>query len=397
VYAGGLFLLVVIVCRKANDRFLRIGIGVLGLVWVLLTCAMFLRSEPAEAHAQAEELVNVPEIKEEPSLPAETSTLSFQEFCSVTAEQAEKNGQMVIRGADDWLFLRSELRHLGIDKFWGEHAAEVSRASNPDYADPLAGILDFNAQLKEAGVELWIVPVPPKATIYPDKLAGAGFGVDTRLDPGHQEFYTLLEEEGVNVVDMTSQFLAERQKGNERIYCKQDSHWAGAGMDLLVDELVRKMSELPWYRSLEKETFRKTNIEQEISGDLWQMLRDNRIPREHIQLRSVQSTATGQPVETDPASPILVLGDSHTLVFHKGGDMHAVGAGLVDQLALKSGVVCDLIGVKGSGAGPSRRTLYGKSRKDPEYLNGKKLIIWCFTAREFTESTGIAWRKMPVK
>ena len=31
------------------------------------------------------------------------------------------------------------------------------------------------------------------------------------------------------------------------------------------------------------------------------------------------------------------------------------------------------------------------------YLAGKKLVIWCFSAREFTEASGIAWRTMPVK
>ena len=38
-------------------------------------------------------------------------------------------------------------------------------------------------------------------------------------------------------------------------------------------------------------------------------------------------------MEPDRTSPVLVLGDSHVLVFHDGGDMHAAGAGLPDQLA----------------------------------------------------------------
>lgn len=395
VYAGGLFLLVVLVCRKAKDGLLRTGIGVIGLSWILLSGSVLLIGERVKD--QVPEEVVVPEIKEEPVPSVEISDLSFQEFCAATAAQAEKNGQLVIRGVDDWLFLRSELRHLGIEKFWGEYAAEVSQASNPDYADPLAGILNFDAQLKEAGVDLWIVPVPPKAAIYPDKLAGARFAAGSRLNTGYQEFYDLLKKEGVEVVDITQKFLEERSDGNDALYCKQDSHWAGPGMDLLTDELVKRLRTQIWYEQLEKKTFRAAYYEQDINGDLRKMLGDNQFPKERIQLNKVKSEATGQPVQTDSASPILVLGDSHTLVFHGGGDMHAVGAGLVDLLALKSGVVCDLIGVKGSGAGPSRRTLYGESRKNPEYLSGKKLIIWCFTAREFTESTGMAWRKIPVK
>jgi alginate O-acetyltransferase complex protein AlgJ len=31
---------------------------------------------------------------------------------------------------------------------------------------------------------------------------------------------------------------------------------------------------------------------------------------------------------------------------------------------------------------------------DEAYMAGKKVVVWCFTAREFTESQG--WRKVPV-
>jgi alginate O-acetyltransferase complex protein AlgJ len=91
---------------------------------------------------------------------------------------------------------------------------------------------------------------------------------------------------------------------------------------------------------------------------------------------------------------VLLLGDSHNLIFHEGGDMLATGAGLPDQLALELGFPVDLIGVRGSGATPARVNLLRRARANPDYLRKKKLIIWCFSAREFTESSG--WQKVPV-
>ena len=88
------------------------------------------------------------------------------------------------------------------------------------------------------------------------------------------------------------------------------------------------------------------------------------------------------------------MGDSHTLVFHAGGDMLAAGAGLADQLAHDLGIAIDVIGVRGSGATPARVNLMRRAKSDPSYLAGKKALIWCFTVREFTESTG--WSKVPV-
>jgi alginate O-acetyltransferase complex protein AlgJ len=74
--------------------------------------------------------------------------------------------------------------------------------------------------------------------------------------------------------------------------------------------------------------------------------------------------------------------------------MYATGAGFADQLALKLGFPCDIIAVRGSGATPARVNLLRRCRSDPKYLANKKLVIWCFTAREFSESTG--WTKVPV-
>ena len=71
------------------------------------------------------------------------------------------------------------------------------------------------------------------------------------------------------------------------------------------------------------------------------------------------------------------------------------GAGLVDQLALHLGFAPDLIGTSGSGATPVRINLYRRSVKDAGYLAEKKVIVWCFAAREFTESDQ-GWEKEPV-
>ena len=71
--------------------------------------------------------------------------------------------------------------------------------------------------------------------------------------------------------------------------------------------------------------------------------------------------------------------------------LFARGAGLPDHLVRRLGFPVDLIGVRGSGSTTTRIELL--RRKDN--LQGKQLVIWCFSFREFTESeTG--WRKVPV-
>jgi hypothetical protein len=319
---------------------------------------------------------------------------AFQAQCAALAQEAEAKGAMTVSGRDSWLFLASELRHLGVGPFWGESAAKVSRAMKPDQADPLPAIVDFRDQLTAMGIELLVVPVPPKAVIYPDGLLDkvpAGHAV--RLDATLQTFYDQLRSKGIRVLDLTPVFLKNRSRPEGALYCRQDSHWSGEGCVLAAAEIGGKISAA--FNDYPRQAFTGQWETVEISGDLWQALGDPKLPREPVRIRRVSRAGQCEAVAPSQKSPVILLGDSHGLVFHGGGDMLAEGAGLPDQLALELGFPVDLAAVRGSGATPSRINLLRRAQKDPNYWAGKKWVIWCFSAREFTESDG--WRKVPVK
>jgi alginate O-acetyltransferase complex protein AlgJ len=104
-------------------------------------------------------------------------------------------------------------------------ATKVSQASKPETADPLPAILDFKAQLDKAGIELLLVPVPPKAVIYPDKISAFVPSEKTpRLDVFHHEFYALLNKNGIKVLDLLPDFLTQRDDVEGLVYCKTAKH-----------------------------------------------------------------------------------------------------------------------------------------------------------------------------
>ena len=51
--------------------------------------------------------------------------------------------------------------------------------------------------------------------------------------------------------------------------------------------------------------------------------------------------------------------------------------------------------MKYSASAAVHTNLYRKAAKDADWIKGKKFVIWCFSAREFTESTS-GWPKVPV-
>ncbi|GIX06880.1 MAG: hypothetical protein KatS3mg115_1283 [Candidatus Poribacteria bacterium] len=305
------------------------------------------------------------------------------------SERGEGSAGTVVRGREGWLFFTTELRSISVGRFWGEAARRVSRAPNPDYADPLPAILDFHRQLQRAGIRLLFVPVPAKVVIYPDRLLDDPPA--ERLDAAHAEFYGLLRQNGVEVLDLVPVYRAARE-GGDPLYCKQDTHWSGRGIELAAEEIVRWIGSPEWLEGVPKQPLESEYRSIRIAGDLWRDLGDPSLPQEELVLRFVGRRTGGglSPVPPWRESPVLLLGDSHTLVFQAGGDMHAQGAGLADQLAFLLGFPVDLVGVRGSGATPSRLTLY--RRRDN--LRGKRVVIWCLSVREFTEGQG--WRKVPV-
>lgn len=314
-----------------------------------------------------------------------------------TAEETQAAGRMALAGSDGWIYFVPELRHLAVGQFWGAEAAKVSRATKPEWADPLPAIVDFNTQLKRAGIELIVVPVPAKAAVYPQNLPEnirPTLAAGQRLDSAHTDFYKLLAEQGVKVLDLTPVFT-EGSNGKAPLpgplYCKQDTHWSGSACVLTAQKLAEQIKALPWYAGVEKTKFTAQWRKQTITGDLYNMLGDTDATRakESLDLRFI-TAPDGAAFEPWRESPVLLVGDSHTLIFHSGDDMQAVGAGLLEQLAMELGFAPDLVGVRGSGATPSRIALMRRG----DSLAGKKFVIWTFSVREFTEGQG--WRKVPV-
>src|SRR6476661_308881 len=156
-------------------------------------------------------------------------------------QNLEKTKAAAVAGNDGWLFFGGELRLLSLGKFWGDDARKVSRAHKPELADPIPAILDFQQQLKARGIELVVVPVPPKASVYPEKIV-SGFDVRAK-DPApvlHQ-FYDELRAAGVDVLDLGKLFAQKRDDIRGPVFCKTDSHWSGFGCALAGEAIAEKI------------------------------------------------------------------------------------------------------------------------------------------------------------
>jgi alginate O-acetyltransferase complex protein AlgJ len=182
------------------------------------------------------------------------------------------------------------------------------------------------------------------------------------------------------------------------VYCRTDAHFAPAGALIAARAVVKHVGDQPWLAQAKPVDVAVENRTFQITGDLVGTLpKGVTVEKETLTARFVG--LAGQeglpPVADDPTSPVLLLADSHGLVFHVGDDMHVKGAGLADQMTAEWKFGIDVLAARGSAATPVRINLYRKAARDADYLAGKKIIIWCFTVRELTEATG--WMNVPLQ
>lgn len=298
------------------------------------------------------------------------------------AEEAAKRveDKPSVRGDDeDWFFLTKELRHIATGEFWTKPWEEVAA----NQSNPVDSIVEFSGILKERGIDLLFVPVPAKVSIYPEKLSGDfGPGDAYSIEP----FLEKIREAGVSVLDLEKRFLQLREKGDQKLYCEQDAHFSPAAAELVAEWIAEEMGwEEPASTGMTVSEEKELSIVgDQIEGSVW----EGKVPSETLSVRQVM-IGSEPGVEPDDASSILLLGDSHTLVFHQGqtSGMHTTGAGVFDHLSHDVGFPLALVGVRGSGLVQARKQLFYTATSAENFWETKKAVVWMFSVREFTQST----------
>lgn len=286
-----------------------------------------------------------------------------------------------VRGDDpDWFFLTRELKHLQTGKFWEKAWEDVAE----NQSDPVPSIVEFNDLLEAEGIRLLLVPVPAKGAIYPDKLlSGASVG---DVEP-ISSFLERIREAGVSVLDLEPLLLNLRKADpDQKLYCEQDAHFSPYTAERIagwiIDELGLPEPELQPFEKSSPESL--TIVGDQVAGSEW----EGQVSRETLMASHISRNGV-QGVEPDDEGAILLLGDSHTLVFHEGtsGGMHAKGSGVFDHLSYKIGSPAALVGVRGSGLVQARKQLFYKAASTSEFWKSKKIVVWLFSVREFTQSS----------
>jgi alginate O-acetyltransferase complex protein AlgJ len=326
------------------------------------------------------------------ALPARAE--DFKATVRALVSQTETAKPLAIAGtAPGWFFLRKELEHLQV----GDLAATDLAKANKEGTNPLPVITKYNADLKALGVELLLVPVPAKAAIYPEKLSDK---IDPQSVPSMAGFFEKLRAAGVEVLDLDQIFKAERTKNpDQQLYCATDSHWSPYAAQMvakIIAEKYRNRKEISENSLADLIVLKPEKLE--FHGDLVTETERASTPKDKLPLaKAGLANSDGTQVstlESDPKSAMLVIGDSHLQVFRRGGNMLATCGGFIDHLQAGMFAAVDEMTNQGSGSHIPRMEVARRSVKEPDLWTKKKIVVWLFTAREFTQGM---WKAIPAQ
>jgi len=287
-------------------------------------------------------------------------------------------GTKALIGRNGWWFYKPDVRYL-------VETPEPLDRPGEGFAPVVSVIASFRDQLAAWGIRLMVVPAPGKPSVYPGMLTDRDLG-PRRPSAQTRRLISDLRRAGVEVIDLFEPFSqsgmgssdAAGQGEPQTYYLARDTHWSGTGLRLAAQVIARRLGQLKWiepgavrYDLKPVEVRRRGDVVRMLSNPLIDAL----FATEDPHCTQVIRGDTRKPYRDDPASPVLIMGDSFLRIYEKDEPR---SAGLVAHLARELGMPLSSIISDGSASTVVRQDL----ARRPDLLEGKRVVIWEFVERD---------------
>jgi hypothetical protein len=308
-------------------------------------------------------------------------------FYGECAKLGELGG--TVTGRDGWLFSAAELRQL-------------SRISSTSAAT--GAIADYAQQLRSRNIDLIVVPVPPKAVIYPDKVSRAAkvpmrSRRPARLDSLLKAAMDELKARKVGVVDLTPAFIAHREDKEGLVFPRTSNTWGPYGVKIAVKEIadaVRKSNAggRGSVTGISAEPVTLTfagglgiGASGPIKPETIQTVKIGRITGDKV--RSLAFNTSG--------GSLLLMGDSNILAWREANNppgSRGAFCSLAEQLAAELQIVPDVLSNTGDGRNTPRLRILRERTSGRGMLGSTRTVVWVVSALDLTSPN---WQRVPLQ
>ena len=316
---------------------------------------------------------------------------------SVMSQWLGVGNERVYLGRDGWLFYRQDVEYVTRPGFLDRGQIERRIASapewtNPPQPDPRPAIAQMKRDLDARGITLIVMPTPLKPVVHPEMLVPRYASLNATLhNPSYDALVADLRREGVVVFDPSDTLAAGRRTGPQ--YLATDTHWRPEAMEAVVASLAELIMTLrvPVPGGADH-GYQVERLEVRSIGDTARMLGlpddSTLFPPEVVWLRRILQPDRSLWRPSRDAS-VLLLGDSFSNIYTLESMGWGTSAGFAEQLSYSLGMPIDRLLQNDQGAFATRALL----QREPERLNGKRVVIYQFAARELIDGD---WTVLPL-
>lgn len=294
-----------------------------------------------------------------------------------------------VTGRDGWLFSAAELLQL-------------SRISST--ATATGCIADYAQQLQSRGIDLIVVPVPPKSLIYPDKISrGVKVPVKSRkparLDSLLKAAMDDLSARKVKVVDLMPAFLAHREDKGGIVFPRTSNTWSPYGVQIAVKEIGEAVRDSKVGGRGSVTGISAEQVTMTFSGGLAfgadgtvkpESLLANKIGRiSGDKVRSLSFNSSG--------GSLLLMGDNNILAWREANNppgSNGAFCSLAEQLAADLQIIPDVISNSGDGRNAPRLRILRERTNGRSMLEGTRTVVWVIPALDLTAKN---WQAVPLE
>lgn len=283
------------------------------------------------------------------------------------------------------------------------YADDLDLAAGPGILRPGGGagaaldvIERFRDALAQRGIQLLVVPIPIKGMVDAEHLQVPRPlpGHDAPRNPDHEAFFQALDARGIEHLRLLPDML-QRARTQGGLFLPRDTHWRPREMQRAAERIAARVRALLGEESHAGRTYELRSEHVEGQGDLVRMLRfppgRSAWPPMELDVERVLERKSGQAVQPDPESDVLLLGDSFTRVFSDPELGLGQSAGLGEHLAYQLDRPVDVIALLGGSATAVRESLARRRGG----LDGKRIVVWEMGMRLLAEGPE-SWRDVPL-
>jgi hypothetical protein len=304
--------------------------------------------------------------------------------------------ESVCPGSTDWLFYKPDLDHLMARGFLELQEKRPGESVPERHRNPIPAILDFHEQLSSRGIQLFVMPIPVKASIHPEKFTSwSTSGLDHPLtNRSFASFTDSMKRSGVVVIDVAAEMFQDARQNGDSQFLQTDTHWTPDAMIRAADQITGMVKD-----SLDSDGPRQSWTSQPTRvrgrGDLAGLLGGDSVlgfyPDQTVTVRRIVS-ADGMPWSAS-SGEIVLLGDSFSNIYSMPEMNWGDSAGLAEQLSYSMQRPVDRLVQNHEGAFATRLALSRAMTESPQRFAKTKVVVWQFSARELSFGD---WRPIPL-